>query len=276
VTGLSWDWWNVIGAEKSSINSSGIFQRMDPQMKPYDYSWSPMVGTTYNFNDGTKVFASWARKVRFPTLQYLYSTSNGNPDLRPEKSDNYVVGISRGITQYAKGEASLFIYDIQDMIVRPSSDPTSRYGNLGKVLLWGFEVGTEIFPTNDLTFRAGYTYMNATNKTPGSPTERVLYIPSHKVDLAVKYLVPFVKVGIDLTGSYVSRTWDQLPSIDRPTDATLRAGDYFIADARISKMLFKNFEVYFAARNILDKDYEQEIGFPAPGRNLFAGIKYSY
>jgi iron complex outermembrane recepter protein len=276
VAGLSYDWWDVTKAQNTITNSSGNFVRIDNFRTPDDSEWSPMAGATYTFSDGTRVFGSWARKIRFPTLQYLYSSNSGNPDLKPEKSYNYVLGVSRGITRYARGEASFFAYDISDMIVRPSADTTARYQNVGKVFSYGFEVGGEVFPTNDLSFRVGYTYINATNETSGSPTERVLGIPVHKVDLGVKYLVPVVKVGVDLTGLYVSQIWGQLPSIDRPGDRALKTGDYFIVNAKVSKVFYKGFEAYFVANNIFDKNYEQEVGFPASGMNLFAGIKYSY
>ena len=35
----------------------------------------------------------------------------------------------------------------------------------------------------DLSFGIGYTYTNATDQSPNTPTSRVLYMPSSKIDL---------------------------------------------------------------------------------------------
>ncbi len=37
-----------------------------------------------------------------------------------------------------------------------------------------------------------------------------------------------------------------------------------------------NFEGYFVVQNLFDKNYEEQVGFPAQGRMFFAGVKYSY
>ncbi len=107
-------------------------------------------------------------------------------------------------------------------------------------------------------------------------TGRVTYVPSNKVDLSMKYLIPTMKVQTDLTATYVGRMWDQLPSAGSPTTEALRTGDYFIVGARISRVFYDHFEGYFVVQNLFDKNYEEQIGYPAPGRNLFLGVKYSY
>jgi iron complex outermembrane recepter protein len=266
VTGLGYDWFNV--------TKSPLVNRRTP----YDDNLSPMAGVAYTFSDSTRLFGSWARKIRFPTLSSLYSSSSGNPDLKPEKSHNYVLGVSRGITPYANAELSLFHYDITDLITRDTPVAGSPYVNYGKVRIYGFEVAGEIFPARNVNLRLAYTYLDARDRSSGRVTHRVTGIPEHKIDATAGFLIPDIDVRLDFTGLYVSKMWGQLPtpSPQYVNTPALRTSDYFILDARISKVFLNKLEVYFVARNIFDKDYESEVGFPAPGRNLFAGVKFSY
>ena len=61
----------------------------------------------------------------------------------------------------------------------------------------------------------------------------------------------------------------------KPDDPSLRTGDYFIVGARISRVFDDHFEGYFVVQNLFDKNYEEQVGFPAEGRMLFVGLRYS-
>ncbi len=126
VAGVAYDWWDVASEDLTKSSQTPSANRVDP-----------MVGATYTLPDSTKLFGSWAGKERFPTLNQLYSSKGGNPDLSPEHSDNYVLGASRGITQYAKAEASFFVHDVTDMINRNAPNPLAPYLNYGKIFHLG-------------------------------------------------------------------------------------------------------------------------------------------
>jgi iron complex outermembrane recepter protein len=107
-------------------------------------------------------------------------------------------------------------------------------------------------------------------------TERVQYVPVHQFNLTAKYLVPVVNATVNMTALYVGQAWGQLPTPANPGNMTIATGDYFVVNARVSKTLWKGVEAYFAVNNLFDKDYQPEIDFPAPGRNMFLGLKASY
>jgi outer membrane cobalamin receptor len=277
VAGVGYDWWEVARSNQVETNSSGAFTNFQDFKTPSADRVDPMAGVTYTLDDKTRLFASWAEKIRFPTLTQLYAGSyGGNTELKPEKADNYVAGASRPITQYATAEASFFVHDVRDMINRNGPTPLNQYLNFGRIFIWGSEVNAQIFPMKDLSFGVGYTYTNATDQSPNTPTSRVLYTPSSKIDLSAKYLIPAIKVQTDFTGTYVGRMWSYLPTTANPTNPSLRTGDYFIVGARISRVFYDHFEGYFVVQNLFDKYYEEQVGFPAQGRMLFAGLRYSY
>jgi len=225
----------------------------------------------------TKLFGSVAQKTRFPTLQYLYSSTSGNSNLAAEKSINYILGASHTIGTWAKVEASAFHYDIKDMISRDvPSNPLNIYQNYDNVKMTGFEIGAEIYPLEDLKLRASYTFNEARNRSDVRITDYVVNVPRDKVDLGAQYILPVLRTVLDLNGSYISKAYSQLPSPTSPTLAIQETGDYFLMNGKITQPFLKHFEAYVAVRNILDCNYAPEYGYPGPGRSFWVGLTVKY
>jgi iron complex outermembrane receptor protein len=274
VLGASYDWFKVTEAERDITDgSTGAFIRQDEIKRPHAADeFDPMLGATYNLTDTTRIFGSIARKVRFPTLQQLFSSKSGNTELTAERSVNYTLGISHTFGSVASGELAGFYYDISDFITRDAPGILGIYRNFGKISLMGVELSGEIYPAKDLTMRFGYTYNDARDRSEDRVTENVLFIPEHKFDLGVKYFVPYIATAVDLTALYVSESFSQLPTPQKPDQESIKTGDHFIVNARISKTFLKRYEAYVAINNIFDSNYEEELGFPGLGRNFYVGL----
>jgi outer membrane receptor protein involved in Fe transport len=280
VAGASYDWFTVTKAKKDITNSSGNFLRQDDAGKPDTMNnFDPMIGATYSFADTTKLFGSVARKVRFPTLDQLYSSKGGNLDLKAEKAINYTLGVSRLFSKFAKAELAGFYHDISDFISRdadPHINPLAQYQNYAKTSMLGFELNGELYPMKDLVLRAGYTFNYARNKSEGRVSDDLVNVPEHKIDMGVSYTIPCINTRLDLVGIYMGKIFSQLPTPTNPTQATTKVDNYYIANVRISKSFLKYFEAYLALNNIFDKNYESEYGFPGPGRNFYLGVSAKY
>ncbi len=267
VVGASYDWFGVTEANKAGTTASSVV-RIDGG--PSKDSFNPMGGVTYTLSDSTKLFASIAQKSRFPTLDQLFSSSSGNNTLKPEIALNSTIGVSRAISKYMWGELSFFSHDITDFMSRP--DRNSAYVNIGQVMIYGIELNTEFYPVQDLILKVAYNYNHAADKSKNRVTDMVLYVPEYKFDLGASYTVPYAKTRLDLNGIVLGKTYTQLPSPSALTTAAVANSGYFTMNARVSQKFLKNFEAYIALNNILDKNYEPEIGYPAQGRNIFGGI----
>jgi outer membrane receptor protein involved in Fe transport len=157
--------------------------------------------------------------------------------------------------------------------------PSGWFGtnyNVGEVALYGFEVNAEVFPLDGLTLRADYTYEEARNQTDGKVTDHVTNVPKHKLDLEVQYQVPVVKTRFNINMTCVGETYSELPTPQYPTDPELIAGEYTIFGAKISQPFLEHFEAFVAAKNIFDKNYEPEVGYPAPGRSFWVGLSATF
>ena len=237
VAGVSYDWFRVTEAERNITDkNTGDFLNQVNLNKPDTMDeFNPMLGATYILSDSTRLFGSVARKVRFPTLSQLYSTKSGNTELTAEKSVNYTLGISQVFGSFASGELAVFYYDVSDFISRDAPGTEGIYRNYAKISLAGFELSSTINPMQDLLLRIGYTYTNGRDRSDGRVTENVTFVPEHKVDIGVNYTVPYIVTPVDLTCTYVSESYNQLPTPQRPDQESIKTGDYFIVNARISK-----------------------------------------
>jgi iron complex outermembrane receptor protein len=124
----------------------------------------------------------------------------------------------------------------------------------------------------NLVLRLGYTYNSARDRSDDRVTDNVLLVPEHKLDLGVKYTVPYIVAPLNLTCLYVSDSFNQLPTPQQPDQESIKTGDHFIMNARISKSFLKRYEAYIAINNIFDSAYEEELGFPGQGRNFYVGL----
>jgi iron complex outermembrane receptor protein len=273
VVGASYDFFNITKAEMNVVDDSGNFLEQESLDEPSIMKQlNPMIGATYTLSDSTRIFGSIARKVRFPTLQSLYSGRSGNPNLKPENTVNYTLGVAQSFSKNIRGELALFYHDISDYITRDAPGVLGIYQNFAKISLAGFELTGEVTPMEALSIRVAYTFNSARDRSPGRVTDNVLYIPEHKVDVGAYYIIPYIKTRLDLIGLYVGKTYGQLPTITYPDDEAIQNDDYFIMNGRISKVFLKNYEAYLAVNNIFDNDYEPEIGFPGQGRNFYVGL----
>jgi len=265
ILGVSYDWYNVSKAEEEdggSIDDIDTPDNMD--------EFNPMIGLTYELEDTTKIFGSIARKTRFPTLNQLYKTETGNPDLIAEKSINYSIGVSRNFFDLIDANISCFYSDVKDFITNDSN--TDGYNNTGKVVFQGVEIGGTVYPMENLTVSIAYTYTHAKNKSDDAFSDEVTDVPEHKVDAGIDYLVPAILTKVHLQGLYMGQSYYQVPTADNPDVDEEKLNDYFLLNARLSKKFMEHFEGYVEVNNIFDKDYYSEESFPGRGRSFLVGL----
>ncbi len=261
VVGGSYDWFKVAEAD-------GF------ETKPTTTSFNPMIGANYVFSDSTKLFASVARKTRFPTLSNLFASekSGGNPNLNAESAINSTIGVSRSFGDFAWGQLAFFYHDITDLIDRVGPNKSDKLENFGNIVVYGIETNTELYPLKDLVLKLAYNFNNSSDQSENAVTDKVRNVPQHKLDLGAQYTIPYIMTRIDLNGILFSNYYSQVPTISKPDNELKRVPGYFVMNARVSKKFLKNFEAYVAINNIFDRNYEPETGFPAEGRTIYGGL----
>ena len=279
VLGISYDWFKIDKATSNTTDKTGAFvEQVSKTIPGTKDDFNPMIGVNYYMNESTRFFASVARKTRFPTLNELYASKGGNPDLESESSVNYTIGVNKSINNTFAFEVAPFYHDVSDRITRdlPDPDPSNPYHNTARIKMLGVEVDAMWTPMEDLAFNFGYTYIDAEDKSPGQVTDNVVNIPEHKVDFRMNYTIPVIDCRMDLNMIYFSKEYDQLPTAQNPTLETIENGSYTVFNGKLSRRITDNFSGYISVDNLFDKNYETSVGYPAPGRSVWTGITYRY
>ena len=281
VIGASYDWFEVTEAEKTVFDANDLYAgQNDLQDADPDGEFNPMAGLSWELPDTTRIYSSVAKKTRFPTLGQLYSGRSGNPNLTSEQSINYSLGAQRSFAHLVHLRIEGFHHDISDWISRDyyEDDYTGEdiYINVEDVEMYGVELGIEVTPMQDVSLRLDYTYNDAENTSSKAVTDKVAGVPENKFVLTFSALIPKIETQLDLQGIYVDEIYEDLPTTADPDRHVTHANSHFTVDGRLSKDIGKSFSAYVECENLLDKDYESEIGFPGRGRNAVVGLKASF
>ncbi len=271
ILGISYDWFHVT---KSEYNSKGTIKDNDKEDRLEEYN--PMVALTYTWDDTTSLFASVARKTRFPTLSQLYTSKSGNPDLKAEHAINYSLGVQHTLFDGLDISLEGFYHDISNWITRDYNTDGKKgkglYKNEGDVVIYGAEIGFRVSPIEDMTLNMTYTYTHARSHNDAAPTDKILDVPEHKVDMGCDYLIPVIATKMHLQGLYMGESYCEVPTAGNPNDEEEKLHDYVIFNARLSKEFMEYFEGSLEVNNLFDKDYYSEKSFPGRGRSFLIGL----
>lgn len=199
-----------------------------------------------------------------------------NPDLKPERSRTFDLGIEQRIASAVRVEATVFRHEYRDQIAFRTVDPVTfegAYFNIGRTRAKGIEVAVEAAAGRSVTLRGAYTRLDArivesANEfnplfANGKP---LLKRPRHQASLFAR--VNHGRFDVSVSGAYVGRR----PDTDF-SSLGLEANDaYAKVDARAAIDVHRNASVFVALDNAFDRRYQEVLGYPALGRSFRLGI----
>ena len=231
-----------------------------------DYGF--LAGAHYDIFENTRIRGSVARKIRFPSIRQLYGLDEGNPDLDPEKSYNYEIGIEQRLFERTTLSLTGFYIDVQDYIEK--IPPTDTFQNNDEYRFQGVELTAETRYFKNLLLRAGYSFMDTKDKSPDTEKEELQYRPEHKLTFETQYVFDF---GLSAYAGVMYVADQYFYSRQAPLEKR-KLNDYTVVNLKLEQAIFKNeFRVYLGVDNLFDRDYEEAYGLPRPGRTLYGGAK---
>jgi len=179
--------------------------------------------------------------------------------LRPEESRTLELSVTSQTSATAAHpvayRAALFRSQYENL-VDCDAGPPPRLVNRSEVEIKGYEVSAEARVSEALVLRGGVTGLTF-DLPPDTPPLRNR--PRFRATTSAAYTVT-PQLTASLFGSWVGRVFDS--SI--PTGA-VQLSPYFVLDATMTYAL-AGARVVLAIDNVLDRDYQQFVGFPARGR----------
>lgn len=224
----------------------------------------------YSPNAGaTNVRLSYGEGFKAPSLYQLYDTFSGNAALRPERSKSYDIGFDQSLDD---GRATLsltaFRRDTRDQINYDNA--TFTYGNIDRTRAKGVEGSIALRPVDALTVTAGYSYIDARDRSAGSATfgNRLARRAVNQASVSADYVWSF---GLS-TGATITMVGD---SFDNAAN-TRRLDGYALAGIRASLPIGEHLEVYGRIDNLFDEDYTTAYGYGTYGRSAYGGVRVRF
>ena len=259
----------LLGSVYSAINAR--YDRNDRFGGKATYRVAPAYVIT---GTGTKLKASVGSGFKAPTLSELFQSYPAfffiaNPDLRPETSTGYDVGVEQALVGDRLRAGATYYYNrVRNLIVAaPAADGINlTYANIGRAHTDGVESFVVYSPIKAVTLRADYTYTQAIDD--GSDQE-LLRRPKHKASLNAAWQATRA-FSLNATVLTVS-SW-----IDGNRDfsvARLRAPGYTVVNLASSFDINRHFTVFGRIENLFDRHFQNPVGFMQPTLGAYLGIR---
>jgi len=233
---------------------------------------------------GARVRATYAEGFRAPTFNELFFPGFGNPDLGPERSSEWNTGFD---LELLGGRtlvyATYFDRRVTDDIVTVLVDPDTFFFapvNLGRVDATGVETGIDVDLGAGFRFGGSYTYLGLTSAGGADSLTRR---PNNQMSSFVAYRTPQVFASADAFQARVDVFFvGDRPDFDPQTGAIVTNPQYTRVDLATAYVLPWTYdpEVAFSlfgqVSNLLDRDYQEVLGFPALPINALAGLRVAF
>ena len=220
---------------------------------------SQRVTLSGGWSDGRgRVHGSYGTAFRAPNFNELYFPFSGDPNLLPETTEGFDVGVHQriggsGVTV----DLTWFDIDFDQLI---EFDLTSfTFGNVAQASSTGAEFTLRYRPSISTSLEFSHTYNRTENKATGNLLARR---PKNRTT-AVAQVQPTDRFAAALMAAFVS---DRIDSNGAVMD------DYTKVDLHLSytRSLWQPF---VRIENALDEGYFEVPGFVTPGRTIVAGVR---
>ncbi len=205
----------------------------------------------------------------------------GNPDLKPESSQGWEVGIDTDWKDNRhKLSVTYFDQDLQDEIDGFVFDPETFVFTAHNKDTDSKRQGVEaVFDTRlgrSLSLGASYTYTDATEKDAEGNSVREVRRPKHMASLVANYYFAKDRANLNLNLNY---SGEQLDVFFSPITFTLdrvKIPSYTVVDLAGSWKLNQSLDLTARISNLFDEEYEEILGFVRPGRAAYLGLRGSF
>lgn len=247
--------------------------------------WSALAGARYEDNEqfgshvtenlgvsrqlgaGVRASATWGTAFRAPTFDELYFPGFGNPQLKPEESRSYEVGLDG-----TEGALIWSLHAYQTTIDRLIAiDPlTFLPQNIDTSRIRGFELQGD-WHSPDWVFGGQLTGMQPLNRSQGAEYDNLLNRRAEQgAALTVRRLlhVPGGTNGsISVVTRWQGRRFDDLAN-------TLPMGGYLTVDLLTQWAFGDGWTFEARAANLFDRSYQTAAYYTQPGRNYAVTVRY--
>ena len=186
----------------------------------------------------------------------------GNPNLKPEEADAWEVGVTASPNEMINLRVSYFDTRYTNLIEWSGSSTA----NVGIARTKGVESSVEAVQGN-YSSRFSFSYLDAVNS---NTDQRLLRRPRILGNFVVQHVNDMSSLGLGL--KFVHDVLD----IDGGNFSTIEGDDYAIVRLFADYQISEGIKLFGRIENLMDEDYEEVDGYPALGRAVYAGLRFSF
>ncbi|MFA5539770.1 MAG: TonB-dependent receptor [Gemmobacter sp.] len=185
----------------------------------------------------------------------------GNPDLTPEKSRSFELGIEKRFANGATISATAFALRIDNLITYTFGIPVSTMANLpGRSKRQGLELAASLPLGDRVTLGAGYTYLQA--QRPDGV--RLALVPRHDLRLSLEAeLTDRLRAAV--SAQHMAGRLDDFSAGPMP--------DFTVVNASVAYDLGRGAEAYLRVENLFDRQYQLSQGYATSDRAIYVGLR---
>ena len=227
-----------------------------------------------------RLHASVGTGVQNPTMidQFGFFPGQfiGNPDLKPEKSFGWDIGIEKAFwDDRLKLDLTYFNQRLEDEIVTvyPAPDFIATAVNEdGESDRQGVEIAASLAATEALSFDASYTWLDST--APDGARE--VRLPRHEGRISAIWGFMEDRGMVRLDGLFVRDLRDSDFTAPFVSGNTVKLDNYTVVNVEASCQVRDGVQLYGGVNNLFDEDYEEGYGYAAQGITAFAGLRAQF
>ena len=236
-----------VSLSRSMILNAGV--RYD-DYSTFGGTTNPRAALIYNTDDRGTIKILYGSAFRAPNAFELYwhsSTTDANPDLKPEKIKTYELIYEKYLAARLHMSVAGYYYRISDLITQTETAPGSGitiFRNIDDVTAQGFEVEANNAWANGIEGRVSYTVQRAEDKVTSEPLTNS---PAQmaKLNVALPFMVEKMFVGLE--EQYMGR---------RRTDAGGFTGAFAVTNLTLyTTQMPKRFEISASVYNLFDRQF---------------------
>jgi len=219
---------------------------------------------------GAKLHASGGTAVKNPTVFELFgftSTFSGNPNLKPEKSQGFDLGVEKSLWgDRVVADVTFFHNRIEDLILGFGNTAVNQDGDT-RISGLEFSAQAELF--DGLNVGANYTYMT----TDDADGNELVRRPRHAAGLTVNYaFLEKKRANANLTLAYNGQQTDVAFGPVR----RVVLDDYVLLNIALSYRINDHVQVFARGENLLNQTYQEVFSFGTPGIAGYGGVRVSF
>ena len=231
------------------------------------------INPSYNFSNlPLKVLASYSTAYITPSLYQLFS-AYGNLDLKPEENSTIEAG----------AETNLFSKRLTVNAVGFYREETNAFGFYTNTTTWvsnyinidgtynakGVETSVQFNLNDKLTANGNYTFTEVEQ-----PLSRL--IAKHKANAGVDYKL-CEKASVGLQYQFVDKRNDAFYNSTLWANENVSLAAYQLVNANFRVNVIKNrLSLFGAVNNILNEEFQENIGYSTRGRNYKLGLNFQF